>query len=132
MLFLIELLYNLCVFIFVLSQAFIYICSPRSPVGSSMMSPGVSPSPSLCTMSSISSAATSLSSSSSSSGGGGVGGGPSESASAPGSAADEIFRSSKHAVFSLGRMRAFYASRQLCDVTIVAGTRHFPAHRLVC
>ncbi|XP_063227513.1 kelch-like protein 5 [Bacillus rossius redtenbacheri] len=44
---------------------------------------------------------------------------------------EECFRSSRHAEMSLGRMEAYLTKNQLTDVTLVAGSRRIPAHRLV-
>ncbi|XP_037780569.1 kelch-like protein 5 isoform X1 [Penaeus monodon] len=48
-----------------------------------------------------------------------------------GSSHDELFRSPRHAEAALRRMEAYYARGQLCDVTLVAGSRRIRAHRLV-
>ncbi|XP_042205918.1 kelch-like protein 1 [Homarus americanus] len=48
-----------------------------------------------------------------------------------GSVHDELFRSPRHAEAALRRMEAYYARGQLCDVTLVAGSRRIRAHRLV-
>uniref|UniRef100_A0A1B6E9X1 Kelch-like protein diablo n=1 Tax=Clastoptera arizonana TaxID=38151 RepID=A0A1B6E9X1_9HEMI len=44
---------------------------------------------------------------------------------------DECFRSNHHAETSLGKMEAYLLKHQLTDVTLIAGTRQIPAHRLV-
>ncbi|XP_045136000.1 kelch-like protein 5 isoform X5 [Portunus trituberculatus] len=47
------------------------------------------------------------------------------------STTDELFHSPRHAEVALRRMEAYYARGQLCDVTLVAGSRRIKAHRLV-
>ncbi|XP_046669511.1 kelch-like protein 5 [Homalodisca vitripennis] len=44
---------------------------------------------------------------------------------------DECFRSRQHAETSLGRMESYLLKNQLTDVTLIAGNRQIPAHRLV-
>ncbi|KAJ9576657.1 hypothetical protein L9F63_025446, partial [Diploptera punctata] len=44
---------------------------------------------------------------------------------------DECFRSLHHAETSLNRMEAYLIKNKLTDVTLIAGSRHIPAHRLV-
>ncbi|XP_021936868.1 kelch-like protein 5 isoform X2 [Zootermopsis nevadensis] len=44
---------------------------------------------------------------------------------------DECFCSLHHAETSLNRMEAYLVNNQLTDVTLIAGSRHIPAHRLV-
>ncbi|XP_054271966.1 kelch-like protein 5 [Macrosteles quadrilineatus] len=44
---------------------------------------------------------------------------------------DECFRSGQHAEKSLGRMETYLLKNQLTDVTLIAGSRQIPAHRLV-
>uniref|UniRef100_T1IKY9 Kelch-like protein diablo n=1 Tax=Strigamia maritima TaxID=126957 RepID=T1IKY9_STRMM len=51
--------------------------------------------------------------------------------SSPTIISDECFRSINHAECSLRKMEAYLIKRQLCDVTLVAGSRRIPAHRLV-
>ncbi|KAF2346375.1 BTB/POZ domain, partial [Trinorchestia longiramus] len=83
---------------------------------SSSLLTSVSPSPSMGTVSSLGSMSASTS----------VSAGLGSTTSV-----EEVFRSSKHAILSLDRMRSFYQGGQLCDVTLVAGGRRFPSHRLV-
>lgn len=44
---------------------------------------------------------------------------------------DECFRSVNHPECSLRKMEVYLMKRQLCDVTLVVGSRRIPAHRLV-
>ncbi|XP_034146895.1 kelch-like protein 5 isoform X1 [Esox lucius] len=46
-------------------------------------------------------------------------------------AEDSVYLAPRHADLTFGRMETYLRTKQLCDVTLVAGDRRIPAHRLV-
>ena len=44
---------------------------------------------------------------------------------------DECYRSINHAERMMRKMESYMSKRQLCDVTLLAGHRQIPAHRIV-